>query len=211
MVSGRTAIDFSVGPILYHLTAMCDFVEKITVLKVNDGSLKELEKWKNKDADACDWAHATEILQELKGNSEESEDKEENLRGKIHQILKWDPSKCDPADLLLLSKADIAINISILEMISKDHDDYRRNLSKMCNVIKPGGYLLSYSPSNASYFKVGEDTYHFLPCDESFLRKVISERGFEIEHFKIFDRVMCSDIADHERVMFIIARKVKKM
>ncbi|XP_066430647.1 nicotinamide N-methyltransferase-like [Eleutherodactylus coqui] len=307
MVTGRTAIDFSAGHSFHHLFAMCDFVQEITVLKLNDGSLKELEKWKNKDPDAFDWAHTKDILQELKGHRfssvphtfiyiskhmatptkqlnpqkgnfaynrgdppnsdgpklepvgwltlddtqqfiggrsqpgnpsdqlftgplfqcadleadssihsvvvlecDELEDEEENLKGKIGRILKWDPSKCDPADMLSLSKADIVINYVILELMSEDHGDYRRNLKKICNVIKPGGYFLSYSAINCSYFKVGEDKYHFLPCDESFYRKVISEEGFEIKHFVKFDRLMCTDAMDHEDGIFIIANKVKE-
>ncbi|KAG9465543.1 hypothetical protein GDO78_018124 [Eleutherodactylus coqui] len=205
MVTGRTAIDFSAGHSFHHLFAMCDFVQEITVLKLNDGSLKELEKWKNKDPDAFDWAHTKDILQD-----DELEDEEENLKGKIGRILKWDPSKCDPADMLSLSKADIVINYVILELMSEDHGDYRRNLKKICNVIKPGGYFLSYSAINCSYFKVGEDKYHFLPCDESFYRKVISEEGFEIKHFVKFDRLMCTDAMDHEDGIFIIANKVKE-
>ncbi|KAG9466051.1 hypothetical protein GDO78_017300 [Eleutherodactylus coqui] len=211
MVTGRTVIDFSASPIEFHLFAICDFVQKITILKVNDGSLKELEKWKNKDPDACDWSHATEFLQELNKNSDELENKVETLRGKIDQIWKWDPSKCDLADVLSVPEADIVINYVILEIISKNHDEYRCNLRKMCNVIKPGGYFLSYSPSNASYFNVGEDRFYMLPCDESFLRKVISDEDFQIEHFQMFDKRMCSDISDHVGVMFIIARKGKKL
>ncbi|KAG9463021.1 hypothetical protein GDO78_022590 [Eleutherodactylus coqui] len=211
MVTGSTVIDCSVGPIFHHLLAMCDFVQKITILKLNDGSLKELEKWKNKDPDALDWAHVTEFIQEIKGKSDKLDGEEENLRGKIDQILKWDPSRGDPADLLLLPKADIAINYVILELISKDHDDYRRNLRKICNIIKPGGYLILYAAINCSYFKIGEDKYHFLSCDERFYRNVISGEGFEIEHIEKIDRVMCTDAVDHEKGIFIIGHKVKEL
>ncbi|KAG9463436.1 hypothetical protein GDO78_021732 [Eleutherodactylus coqui] len=211
MVTGRTVIDCSFGPMCHHLLAVKDFIQKITILKLNDASLKELKKWKNKEPDAFDWVHATEFMQEIKGKSDELEDEEEKLREKIDKTLKWDPSKCDPADVLSLSKADIVINYGILEMISEDHDEYRRNLRKMSNVIKPGGYFLSYACTNASYLSVGEDKYHVVPCDESFYRKVIREEGFEIKHFQKFGRRMCTDVVDHEGVFFFIAHKVKEL
>ncbi|XP_066429046.1 nicotinamide N-methyltransferase-like [Eleutherodactylus coqui] len=209
MVTGRTAIDCSAGPIFYHLLPMSD-VQEITVLKLNDASLKEIKKWRNKEPDAFDWTHATETLQELKGKSDELEDEEEKLRGKIGKILKWDPSEGSPADALSLPKADIVTNIMILESISKDEDEFRCNLRKMCDVMNPRGYLLSYSPCNASYLNVGEDKFHLLPCDEKFYRKLFSEEGLEIKHLFKFDRVMRTDAIDHEGSIFIIAQKLKE-
>ncbi|KAG9465737.1 hypothetical protein GDO78_017817 [Eleutherodactylus coqui] len=209
MVTGKTVIDCSAGPIFFHCLTMSD-VEEITVLKLNDASLKEIEKWKNEDPDAFDWVHCTEILQQLKRNSDELEDEEEKLRRKIGKILKWDPSEGSPADALSLPKADIVTNIGILETISKDDDEFRSNLRKMSDVIKPGGYLLSHAAINASYFNVGEDKFHYLPRDEIFYRKVLAEEGFEIDYLSKFDRVMRTDAIDHEGSIFIIAQKLKK-
>ncbi|XP_073513900.1 nicotinamide N-methyltransferase-like [Phyllobates terribilis] len=209
LVSGKTLIDFSIGPIIMHLISVCEFFEEISMIKVNDASIKEIELWKNKDPKAFDWTQTSKLFMELKQLCSDGwEEEEEILRGKIKEILKLD--LCNDDLLNSLSKFDCATSVWGLEAISKDHKDYRRNLRKLNNLIKIGGYLLCYADVNASYFKIGNDKFHLLPCDESFYRKVISEEGFEIKHYENLEKIMISGAVDHENVVFIVAQKVRE-
>ncbi|XP_066429050.1 nicotinamide N-methyltransferase-like [Eleutherodactylus coqui] len=210
VVSGKTVLDFCIAPTISHLLVMKDYIEDIIILEVNDSSMKEFEKWMNKDADACDWSHIAEILKQIKGNSDDSEDEEENLRRKIKNISKLDFSKSDPVDSLSLTKADIVTSIWFLDCISKNHDEYRGWLRKLSYVMNVGGYLIVYAATKISYFQVGEHKFHVFYCDEHFIKNVISEEGFVIKHYKKFNRIMCSDKMDHEAVVFIIACKVEE-
>ncbi|XP_077136388.1 nicotinamide N-methyltransferase-like [Ranitomeya variabilis] len=209
LVSGKTLIDFSVGPIIMHLISVCEFFEEISILKVNDATIKEFELWKNKDPKAFDWAQTSKFFMELKQLSSDGwKEEEESLRGKIKEILKLD--LCSDDLLNSLPKFDCATSVWGLETISKDHEDFRRNLRKLNNLVKIGGYLLCYADVNSSYFKIGKDKFHLLPCDESFYRKVISEEGFEIKHCENLEKLMVSGIVDHEGVVFIVAQKVRE-
>ncbi|XP_066429044.1 nicotinamide N-methyltransferase-like isoform X2 [Eleutherodactylus coqui] len=208
MVTGRTVIDFCKSPIITHLLAMKDFVHEIKSLHMCNAGVKEIEKWKNKDQDAFNWSHAVGILKELKGNRDKSKDEEEDLRGKLKEILELDFNK--GIDSLCLPKADIVTSIWFLDAISKNHDEYRGNLRQLSNLIKCGGYVLIYACINCSYFKVGDIKYHVLSSDESFFRKVISEGGFDIKHFQKLDRLITCDSLDHDGMVFIIAQKVKE-
>ncbi|CAN2391649.1 hypothetical protein PRIEUP_LOCUS1689, partial [Pristimantis euphronides] len=203
-ITGKTMIDLRAGPIIAHLLTIKDFVQETTLLVVNDGTLKALKKWKNKDKGCFDWSHAAEFLKLLKGKSHEMQDEEESLRGKIVKIIKWELGE-DPVDL---PKVDIVTSVWGLEKISRDHEAYRRNLRSFTNFVKPGGYFLLYAIINGSFYKVGKDKFHFLPCDERFYRKVINEEGFEIKHCEKFKREMISDATDHEEMVFFIACKV---
>ncbi|XP_066429049.1 nicotinamide N-methyltransferase-like [Eleutherodactylus coqui] len=210
VVCGKTVLDFCPAPTISHLLAMNAFIEDIRILELNDSSMKEFEKWMNKDADACDWSHVVEVLKQIKGNSDDSEDEEENLRRKIKNISKLDFSKGDPVDSLSLMKADIVISIWFLESMSKNHDEYRRWLRKLSYVMNVGGYLIVYACTKTSYIQVGQNTFHVFYCDENFIKKVIIGEGFEIKHYKKFNRMMCSDKIDHEAAVFIIACKVEE-
>ncbi|CAN2391331.1 hypothetical protein PRIEUP_LOCUS1370 [Pristimantis euphronides] len=210
LINGRTLIDLSLGPIIAHLLAIKDFVQEITILEVNEAGLKELEDWKNKNPDGFDWSHVAKILKEFKGNSDESDDEEENLRKKIVNILKCDFNKDYPAGSLPLPRADIVTSIWGLDVICRDHEDYRRHLRKLSNLINLGGYLIIYGDVNASYFTVGEHKYHVFTCDRSFYPKILSEEGFEIKHFESFGRLMHVKCVDHEEIVFIIAQKLKE-
>ncbi|XP_066429048.1 nicotinamide N-methyltransferase-like [Eleutherodactylus coqui] len=204
IVNGRSVCDFSFGPIIGPLISINDFVEEITFLQSSDASLKELEKWMNKDSDAFDWSSAKHFYKVLKGNSDESEDVEESLRGKT-KIVKWD-LRNDNYD----SKVDIVTCVWGLETYSKNHDDYRGNVRKLAHLIRLKGYFMIYSVLNATQFIIGEDKFHFLSCNESFCCKVLSEEGFDIKHCEKFDREMVTDATDHQGVMFIIAQKMRE-
>ncbi|KAM4051653.1 nicotinamide N-methyltransferase-like [Anomaloglossus baeobatrachus] len=209
LVCGKTLIDFSIGPIIMHLISVCEFFEEISILKVNDVTIKELELWRNKDPKSFDWSQTSKLFMEIKQlNCDGWEEEEEILRGKIKEILKCDLGK-DYLDTL--PKFDCATSVWFLEIISKDHEDYRKNLRKINNLVKMGGYLLCYASVNTSFFKIGKDKFHVVTCDESFYKKVISEEGFEIKHEENLEKIMISGIVDHDRVMFIVAQKVREV
>ncbi|XP_075202747.1 nicotinamide N-methyltransferase-like [Anomaloglossus baeobatrachus] len=208
LVCGKTLIDISIGPIIMHLISVCEFLEEISIYKFNEVTIKELELWRNKDPEAFDWTQTSKIFMEIKQlNSDGWEEVEEILRGKMKRIEKWDFNKDDQNSL---PKFDCATSIWGLDMISKDHEDYRRKLKKLNNLINIGGYLLMYANINSSYFKIGKEKFHLLHCDESFYREVISEEGFEIKHYEDLEKTMICDDVDHDRVVFIIAQKVKE-
>ncbi|XP_066430701.1 nicotinamide N-methyltransferase-like [Eleutherodactylus coqui] len=185
MVTGKTLTDFCCAPLLFRVLLIKDFVKDITLVQTNDDGVQEIDKWLNKHPDACDWSHAAGYLKEFKGiralgyptgpsspgtlfplgqpnqlqRRDESDDEEENTRGNI-KVLKWDLSDDNPAEALSLPKADIVTCMWFLELISKNHDEYRRNLRNISTAIKPEGFLLIQTNVNSSYFKVGEETFH---------------------------------------------------
>ncbi|KAM3936566.1 indolethylamine N-methyltransferase-like [Leptodactylus fuscus] len=212
LVCGNTLTDISLGPIIVHLLSVCEFFEEISVLEFNDTSIKELELWKNKDPEAFDWTHTLKLFMELKEISRnEWQYAEEMLRKKVKHIVKCDFSKTNPINPFALPRADCVTCMWGLEMISRDHEEYRATLRKMSDLIKLGGHLLMYADINASYFKVGEDTYHLLNLDDCFLRKTLTDEGFAIVHYENLEREACTDCLDHEQKAFVVACKVKEI
>ncbi|XP_069832246.1 nicotinamide N-methyltransferase-like [Dendropsophus ebraccatus] len=209
LVSGKTLIDISFGSIIVNLLSICEFFQEISIVKFYDADIRELELWRNKDPDAFDWTPILKLFREFKGmSSDRWSEEEENLRGKIKKIMKWEFTEDNLTDSVSPPKADCATSIWALELISKDHEEYKRNLRKFSKLIKLGGYLLLYTDINCTYFKIGEDKFQLLPCDENFCRKVLSEEGLEIEHFENLEKVMGCDLVDHEGIVFIVARKL---
>ncbi|XP_069832453.1 nicotinamide N-methyltransferase-like [Dendropsophus ebraccatus] len=207
LVTGKTLIEICIGSNIIPPLSLYEFFQDISIVKLNEADVKQLELWRNKDPDAFDWTPTLKLFREFKGMSSDGwAEEEENLRDKIKKVTKWEFTE----DSMPLSKADCVTSISILELISKDHEDYRRNLKKLAKLIKVGGYLLSYTIINCTFFKIGEDKFYSLRCDESFCRKVLDEEGFEIEQFEKLEKVMSPDLADFENIVFIVARKVKE-
>ncbi|KAG8591102.1 hypothetical protein GDO81_000027 [Engystomops pustulosus] len=209
LVTGDTLIDISLGPIIVHLLSVGEFFKEISILKFNDAPIKELELWKNKDPEAFDWTHTLKLFMELKGISRDGwQDAEEMLRGKVKHIVKCDFSKTNPTQPFALPRADCVTCMWGLEMISRDHEEFRATLRKISNLIRLGGHLLIYADINATYFKVGEDKYHLLNLDDDFLRKTLIDAGFAIVQYENLEREACTDRLDHEQKAFVVARKV---
>ncbi|KAG8542657.1 hypothetical protein GDO81_026317 [Engystomops pustulosus] len=61
-------IDFSSGPLVFHLFAISDYVTSITILETNDFCVKEMERWINKEEEAFDWSHFIEAFPEVEGD-----------------------------------------------------------------------------------------------------------------------------------------------
>ncbi|XP_069832450.1 indolethylamine N-methyltransferase-like [Dendropsophus ebraccatus] len=209
LISGETLIDISVGPIIVHLLSLSEFFEEISILEVSDSSIRELELWRSKDPDAFHWTHTSKLLMELKGISRDGwEDAEEMLRRKVKRVVKCDFSKNNPTNPFALPRADCVTCIWGLEMLSRDHDEFRINLRKLSNLIKLGGHLLVYADINASYFMVGDCKYHLLNLDDGFLRQTLIDEGFAIVHYENLEREACTDRLDHVLKAFVVARKV---
>ncbi|CAN2391332.1 hypothetical protein PRIEUP_LOCUS1371 [Pristimantis euphronides] len=204
LVCGDSVLDLSFGPIIYPHLAINEFVKEFIMVELNDCCTKLSEQWMNKDPNACDWSHTIDILSSITGLSDPSEDEEDNLRDKIRQVCKWNHGD----DPLPVQQCDVGMSIWGLDILSKNHEEYRKNLRKLCEVIKPGGYILIYGSVNATYFKIGKEKLHYLKCDESFYRKVLCEEGLDIKHCETFPRVMKCDTVDHEGILFMVCQKV---
>ncbi|XP_063813304.1 nicotinamide N-methyltransferase-like [Pseudophryne corroboree] len=238
IVKGKSLVDISFGPMIFQLFAICEFLEEITVLEFNDLCIKELEKWLKKDPDAYDWSHTLEILTDLKGSrfgitfpfclhnyslnatlmyyepdfdNEEWKGTEDMVRSKLKRVVKCDFEKTNPTDPVVLPKVDCAISIWALDIISKDKATYLENLKKMSSLIKPGGYLILFGDINASYFKIDGHKYHVLTYDDIFLKTTLCDEGYSIDHYEDLEKNTTEDLVDHEKIVFVVARKVKQV
>ncbi|KAM4642125.1 nicotinamide N-methyltransferase-like [Discoglossus pictus] len=216
---GDTLIDFTIGPIIYHLFTICEFFQDITVIETNDMCIKELEKWINMDPDALDWSHASNFVAELEGNRFSIrlgyifagwQKKEEMVKQSIKHILKCNFEKENPTDPVVLPKVDCILTAWALELVSKDQDQYSKNLKKISRWLKLGGHLILFGVFNASFYMVGEHKFHLTTYNEDFLREVIEDSGYVITNFEAIESKLCGAV-DYDHIVYITALKVKEV
>uniref|UniRef100_A0A8C5R8B8 Nicotinamide N-methyltransferase n=1 Tax=Leptobrachium leishanense TaxID=445787 RepID=A0A8C5R8B8_9ANUR len=209
-IKGESMIDLSAGPTIFHLIAICEGFKEITILECADSCIVELEKWMKKEQDAIDLSHTSQIVAALEGNSDKWEEKEESLRGRIKHVLKCDFDKDNPTHPVVLKKADCLLSMSILNLVSKDHDTYCRNIRKMSSMLNVGGHLLLFGGFNSSFYTVGCESFHALSCDEPFVRKAVQKAGFTIIIFETLESKVRNEVVHYEHVYFIEALKVRE-
>ncbi|XP_075696822.1 nicotinamide N-methyltransferase-like [Rhinoderma darwinii] len=208
-INGDILIDLSTGSFIHHLYSACEFFKNIIVLKVNNRCIMELKRWVDERTGAFYWGHTSTLLKEKEENSDQFEDKDGKLRSAIQHIVNYNLEKENMTDPLVLPPADCVISAWLLDVISKNQDDYIRYLRKFSGLLKPGGHLIIIGVLDATFFTVGKDKLHVFRYDESFARKVLVGEGFIIDYCKVKERTAVSDIADYKAVIFIAAHKEK--
>ncbi|XP_075462669.1 nicotinamide N-methyltransferase-like [Ascaphus truei] len=210
-VRGDTMIDISAGPTVYQLLSASDIFKEIIVIKCTEPSIQEFKKWLKKDPGAADWSYASKALCELEGNREEWQVKEDKVRRAIKQVVKWDVSKDNPIDHVVLPQVDCVLSLWVLQAISKDKEAYRSNLKKCASLLNIGGHLLLFGALNAKYYMIGEHKFFFLSCDEKFLREALRDAGYIIENVDVLPSRRGCDFIDYEHFVYIIARKEREV
>ncbi|XP_069804329.1 nicotinamide N-methyltransferase-like [Dendropsophus ebraccatus] len=208
-INGDVLVDLSIGSMVHHLYAACEFFKHIIVLKVSDRCILELKRWLDTRTGAFNWGHATKIHVEMEGKSDQLEDKEGKVRSAAQHVVKCDLEKENMTDPIVLPPADCIISAWLLEAICKDQEDYIRYLRKFSGLLKPGGHLLLFGGLDVTYYTVGRDRLSAFTYDEAFARKALAGEGFVIDDCKVKKRTAVSDLTDYKALIFIAAHKEK--
>ncbi|XP_040182854.1 indolethylamine N-methyltransferase-like [Rana temporaria] len=204
---GDVLIDFSIGPVVHHLYAAQEYFRDIILLKPTEHCIVEVKKWTDSRTGAFDWSHASTIATEVAGNSDQCEEKEAGLRAAIKHVVKFDLNLENLTDPIVLPQADCLAIGCILEVISKDLEDFVNNFRRFSKLLKPGGRLLYYGGLNATFYMVGGERFHMVKYNESDLRDILSNEGFVITHLEVSQRKAESDLCDFDSVVFCTAYK----
>ncbi|XP_073459494.1 indolethylamine N-methyltransferase-like [Aquarana catesbeiana] len=206
-VDGKFLIDISIGSFIHLLYSASNSIKKIVLLKFQEKCIMELSRWLHDRTGAYDWSHTSSAAAELEGMRGQLQDKEMRLRSSIMQILKCDFEQVNITSPVLLPLADCVISVSILDVISKNEDEYMKNLEKIIKLLKPGGQLLLFSLLDATYWVAGAERFHCFKCNEEFVKNAFVKLGLVIDYCAVQRRRNISDIIDYKAFLFIVGCK----
>ncbi|XP_068102603.1 nicotinamide N-methyltransferase-like [Hyperolius riggenbachi] len=208
-VKGDVLIDISMGPLIHHLYSACDIFKDIIILKLNEGCNMETSRWANTRTGAFEWRHTSAYVSKLEGKSAQIQDKEMKLKEAISHIICCDFENENITHPVVLPLADCITSIWILDAISKDEDEYMKNLEKVSKLLRPGGHLILIAALNTTFFMTGGERIYILKHDANFVINALSKVGFVIEYYAVQMRRNDSTLIDYEGVMFFTFRKTK--
>ncbi|XP_077314077.1 indolethylamine N-methyltransferase-like [Lithobates pipiens] len=206
-VKGTFMLDISLGSFIHHLLSASNYFQKIIVLKMQEKCIMELTKWLHDRTGAYDWTHASGAAAELEGTREQLQEKEMRLRSSVKQILKCDFDKQNITSPVLLPLADCIISALILESISKNEDEYMKNLEKILKMLKCGGKLLLFGVLDTTYKIVKGKRMHFFKYNEEFVKNALGKLGLVIDYCAVKTRSNVSNLTDYGAILFIVASK----
>ncbi|XP_075184570.1 nicotinamide N-methyltransferase-like [Anomaloglossus baeobatrachus] len=206
-IKGDVLIDLSLGSIVHHLFAACDFFKHIIVLKMRDRCIMELKRWVDERTGAFYWGHATKLHVDIEENRDLLQDKEGKVRSALQHVLKCDLDKEDIMHPIVLPPADCVLSFGLLDTISKDQDDYMRYVRKFSSLLKPGGHIILIGTVEMTYYTIGKHKFRAFSYDEDFARKALAGEGFIIDHCEVKMRTSVNDHNDYKAMMFIAAHR----
>ncbi|XP_040182032.1 indolethylamine N-methyltransferase-like [Rana temporaria] len=202
-------LDISVGPLIYQLFALSDIFKEIYVVQMNDASFTHFKQWMDKDDKATDLSHAPKRVCHLEGNRQEWKEKEDQVRKTIKGVYKWENHETTGLDPEVVPQVDAVLSHWTLNVISKNEEDYQRNLKGATSRLKLGGQLLLFTPLNMTFYDVGNDRYSSLSMNETEVHDHVKKAGFHIEKSSVIKSVEPSDNVDYSHLGFVLARKVE--
>ncbi|XP_075185443.1 nicotinamide N-methyltransferase-like [Anomaloglossus baeobatrachus] len=208
-IKGDVLIDLSLGSIVHHLFAACEFFKHIVVLKMRDRCIMEMKRWVDERTGAFDWRHATILHVDVGENRDLLQDKEGKVRSALQHVLKCDLEKEDIMDPIVLPPADCVLSFVLLDAISKDQDDYMRYLRKFSSLLKPGGHIILIGGLDMTYYSIGKHKFRAFSYDEDFARKALAGEGFSIDRCEVQMRMDWNDHIDYKGMIFIAAHREK--
>ena len=202
-------LDFGGGPKISDLISAAPCVEEIIFAEYAEKNRQAVEKWQNNLPDSHDWsAYFKFIVEKLEGNSsEETTNRESELRKKIRHILpcdiewedpvKW-PSCWGPQSAMF----DVVFTSLCLEVCVTSNEGYRQAIGKLKRYLKPGGHIVMFGVLGESYYTVGQERFYSFPLSKNFIAETLSSEGFKMpEDMKVL--AINSEESDAKAVYFL--------
>ncbi|KAM5163640.1 indolethylamine N-methyltransferase-like isoform 2-T2 [Mantella aurantiaca] len=206
-IAGNTLIDISKGSFIHHLFSASKSFQEIVLLKSNEQCIMELTRWLHDRTGAYDWTHTSAAAAELEGNRDQLQEMESRLKSSIKQIVKCDFDQENITSPVELPLADCVLGFLLLEAISKNEDEYMRNLEKIIKLLKPGGHLFLFSAIDSGYKIVGKERFQLFKHNEDFVKEALSKLGLVIDYNAVQRRHNVSHLTDYKSAMITVATK----
>ncbi|KAM9299117.1 nicotinamide N-methyltransferase-like [Gastrophryne carolinensis] len=207
-IQGDLCIDISSGSYIHHLLSACDCFKEIIVMKVTDSCIFEINRWLHDRTGAFSWNHTSSYVAEKQGNSDLYEHKEMQLKNKITKVIRCNLEEENITEPVETPQGDCVISTA-LGQISKNQNDFVRNLRQILTCLKAGGTLILFVFSNATYYINNGEKFHLFKCDKEFICSALLGEKLIIDQCEVFPRCAKSDLYDFDGVIFICAHKEK--
>lgn len=156
-------LEYGCGPVIMHLISAVPVASEIVMADKVPECLQEVDRWVNGDPQAFDWtAHFDHVVQTLEGKGErEARKREEELRTAIKATVQCDIFQDNPIKVGYEGPYDIVMSNQCIDGASKSLEEFQAGVSKLVQLLKPGGKLTMITNSNINLgrsctYSVGE-------------------------------------------------------
>jgi hypothetical protein len=153
------ALEFGCGPTLMRALAASAYVESLDMADRLEGNLRRVRLWANGDPQADNWSRFTEYTLNCEGvtapGAEDVLARERQTRGVLSEFLLTDARKRYPLGPDRAASYDLLISGFCMDSISQSKSVWRRCMSNVLGLLKPGGSFVILSLRGCEAYRVG--------------------------------------------------------
>ncbi|KAM7298908.1 putative nicotinamide N-methyltransferase [Ixodes scapularis] len=187
LVQGDTLLEVGSGPSVWCSLVASSRFKHIVLSDIVEANRLELEKWLNKDEDAIDWTTRAEEIADLEGYSDKKKGALEILERTRSAIRKVLP--CDVLEPGVLPEEhretfDVVLSSGCLDSATADHESFRRALSNVGDLAKPGGLLVLVGAGGVKSYPVGNVDFPHANLTKDALYQAVADAGFQMKLYR---------------------------
>ena len=179
--TGVKVLDYGAGPVISSTISAATKASEIVLADYTKKNLKCLQQWLNDEQGALDWSpHFTYVVQELEGKvKQEVEERQRVVRNLVKAVVHCDINKNPPIERGFDHHYDVVMCSLVLDATASTLDEYRSSVSRLSQLVKPGGSLFYYGVENRiGFYTVGDRNFPSLCVSDEFVIQAFHNAGF---------------------------------
>ncbi|CAN7994340.1 unnamed protein product, partial [Ixodes hexagonus] len=187
LLQGNTLLEVGTGPSAYNVLSASKQFRDIVLSDLVDVNRNELEKWARNSEDAIDWTYRAEQVAAWEGCSDTKKRASEIVERARHAIRKVIP--CDVLEPGVLPEEhretfDVVLSCNCLESATTDHESFRRALSNVASLVKPGGQLVLVGGAGIDAYAVANEVFHMADVNDDVIKQALLDADLRLEVYR---------------------------
>ena len=179
--TGVKVLEYGAGPVISSTISAATKASEIVLADYTKNNLKCLQQWLNDEPGAPDWSpHFTYVVQELEGKvKQDVEERQRKVRNLVKAVVHCNINEIPPIEKGFDDNYDIVLCSLVLDATASTLDEYRSNVSRLSQLVKPGGSLFYYGVENKrGFYTVGDRNFPSLCVSDELVVKAFHDAGF---------------------------------
>ena len=193
--NGISVLDYASGSSIRGTISAANKASEIILSDYSSRNLKVARDWLDNKPCSFDWdPHFSYVVKDLEGGGEDEVVKrKEQVRKVVTGFAHCDLTQEPPIEEKYLKLYDVVIESFVLVSIAKTKEEYFDLVSRLAQLVKPGGYILLYGVVNSTSYTVGNYTFSDFPVTTTLIRESLERCHFSVldmdkSHESIFTR-----------------------
>ena len=200
-------LNYGCGPVVAFETSAAPYAREIVLADYLEKNRAVVKLWLDKDPSMPDFSALDRyVVEELEGLGPNEVEARQDVVRRLVTVCSCDIFQDPPIEKGYEGPYDVVYTASCLESVVSSIEGFEAAVSKLCDLLKPGGWIVM-----AVCQGTGSSKYVVIKVKEANIFAILQERcGFERERITILPQVSLSTepLASHlSDMMYVIAQK----